>query len=270
MAENFQQTCSECGAILSDSSKSDPPRCESCQTMSQNVPSPAPKTPGEQSGQTAQLAASKRTVIIGSEGDTDPNQAMTLDFVPSADPAEPTDYASDALVASRKLVGRFQVISILGRGSFGTVYRAHDPLLDREVVLKVPRFAPDDRDMMERFHREAKAAARLHHPNIVTLFENGQTDEGPYLVAEFINGAPLSQKLRENRPDLRTAVDWARQIADGLYYAHTEGIVHRDVKPANIMLTGPKNAGGGGLGAVRLGSRPHSGTKLVAGGHSRV
>ena len=236
MAENARQTCLVCGAILSDSSKSDPPCCESCQTTSQNVPSPAPKIPGEQSGQTAQLTASTRTVIISSDDDTDSSLAKTLDFVPSADPTEPTDFASDALVASKKLVGRFQVISILGRGSFGTVYRAHDPLLDREVALKVPRFAPDDHDMLERFHREAKAAARLHHPNIVTLYENGQTDEGPYLVAEFINGVPLSQKLRENRPDLRTAVDWARQIAEGLFYAHTEGIIHRDVKPANIML----------------------------------
>ncbi len=203
---------------------------------SQNTPSSALKTPGDPSGPTAHLAASKRTVIIGSDDDTDLNQAMTLDFVPSADPTEPTVYASDALVASRKLVGRFQVISILGRGSFGTVYRAHDPLLDREVALKVPRFGPDDRDMMERFHREAKAAARLHHPNIVTLYENGQTDEGPYLVTEFISGVPLSQKLREKRLDLRTAVDWTRQIAEGLHYAHAEGIVHRDVKPANIML----------------------------------
>ncbi len=236
MAENARQTCSECGAILSESSKTVPPRCECCLNASPNELSPAPKSPGGQSGQTAPLAASARTVILGSDGDTDPNQALTVDFVPSADPTEPTVHASDDRVAKKELVGRFKIISILGRGTFGTVYRAYDPLLDREVALKVPRFAADDREMMERFHREAKAAARLHHPNIVTLYENGQTDEGPYLVNEFVNGVPLSQMLRENRPDLRTAVDWARQIAEGLHYAHTEGIVHRDVKPANVML----------------------------------
>lgn len=236
MADNTRQTCSECGAVLSESNRTVPLRCESCLAASQNDSSFAPKAPGAQSSQTARLTASTKTVILGSSGDTDPNQAMTVDFVPSADPTEPTDYASDPLVAKKELVGRFQVISILGRGTFGTVYRAYDPLLDREVALKVPRFAADDREMMERFHREAKAAARLHHPNIVTLYENGQTDEGPYLVTEFINGVPLSQMLRENRPDLRTAVDWARQIAEGLHYAHTEGIVHRDVKPANVMM----------------------------------
>ncbi|TXT35561.1 MAG: WD40 repeat-containing protein, partial [Planctomycetota bacterium] len=107
---------------------------------------------------------------------------------------------------------------------------------DREVALKVPRFAPDDREMTERFHREARAAARLHHPNIVTLHENGQTDQGPYLVVEFIDGVPLSQLLREQPVELRVAVDWVRQIAEGLHYAHSEGIVHRDVKPANIMM----------------------------------
>lgn len=236
MADNARQTCSECGAILSESSNTFPPRCDSCLTTSPSKSSPVPNTPGEPSGLTAPLAASMRTVILGSDGDTDPNQALTVDFVPSADPTEPTAYASDDRVAKKEQVGRFQVLCILGRGTFGTVYRAYDPLLDREVALKVPRFAADDREMRERFHREAKAAARLHHPNIVTLFENGQTDEGPYLVTEFIDGVPLSQMLRENRPDLRTAVDWAKQIAEGLYYAHTEGIVHRDVKPANIML----------------------------------
>lgn len=221
MAEKARQTCSECGAILSESSKTVPPRCESCLNASLSSLSPDPKSPLGQSSQTAPFAASKKTVILGSTGDTDPNQALTVDFVPSAEPTEPTAYASDDRVAKKELVGRFKIISILGRGTFGTVYRAYDPLLDREVALKVPRFAADDREMMERFHREAKAAARLHHPNIVTLYENGQTDEGPYLVAEFVNGVPLSQMLRENRPDLRTAVDWARQIAEGLHYAHT-------------------------------------------------
>ncbi len=239
MAAIHRKTCSVCGAVLSESSAAVPPRCESCRAKSSDGSSSAPQAPAEQSGPTKPFAESTRTVILGPGSDTEQNPlhlAMTLDFVPSADPTEPTAAASDERVAKKEQVGRFRVISILGRGTFGTVYRAYDPLLDREVALKVPRFAPDDREMTERFHREAKAAARLHHPNIVTLYEHGLTDEGPYLVAEFVNGVPLSQMLREHLPDLRKAVDWTRQIAEGLHYAHTEGIVHRDVKPGNIMM----------------------------------
>ncbi|MBC7821191.1 MAG: serine/threonine protein kinase, partial [Planctomycetaceae bacterium] len=237
MAAFARQTCSVCGAVLSESTEAVPPRCEPCRAKSQEGSSSTPKVLAEQSGQTHEFAASTRTVILGRGVDTEQNLsqlAMTVDFLPSTDPTEPMPAASDARIANKEQVGRFQIVSILGRGTYGTVYRAYDPLLDREVALKVPRFAPDDREMTERFHREAKAAARLHHPNIVTLYEHGQTDEGPYLVSEFVNGVPLSQMLREQRPDLSKAVDWARQIAEGLHYAHTEGIVHRDVKPANI------------------------------------
>ena len=236
-----RQTCSECGAILSASTEAVPPRCESCRSKSQSSSSSFPISAAEQTGPTVPFAESQKTVILVSGRDTDgrlPQLAGTVDFIPSADPTEPTPHATDDRIASRKLVGRFRVVSILGRGSFGTVYRAYDPLLDREVALKVPRFAPDDHDMIVRFHREAKAAARLHHPNIVTLYENGKTDEGPYLVVEFVDGVPLSQLLREHPPDLRVAVDWVRQLAEGLQYAHSEGIVHRDVKPANVMING--------------------------------
>lgn len=239
MAAFTRQTCSVCGAVLSESSGVVPPRCESCWAKSPDIRSSGPGASAEPSDPTKPFPESPKTVIVGRGSDTGQNPrhlAATLDFVPSADPTEPTASASDDRVAKNELVGRFRVISILGRGTFGTVYRAFDPLLDREVALKVPRFAPDDREMTERFQREAKAAARLHHPNIVTLYEHGQTDEGPYLVSEFVNGVPLSQMLREQLPSLRQAVDWTRQIAEGLHYAHTEGIVHRDVKPANIMM----------------------------------
>jgi eukaryotic-like serine/threonine-protein kinase len=138
--------------------------------------------------------------------------------------------------AKKEHVGRFRVLGVLGSGSFGTVYRAYDPVLDREVALKVPRFVEDDPALPERFLREAKAAARLRHPNIVAIFESGQADGSPYIACEFVDGVPLSQHLREKPVDPQTAVEWARQIAEALDYAHGEGIVHRDIKPANIMV----------------------------------
>ena len=236
MAGNARQTCSECGAVLSEPNGVVTPRCSSCLAKLKVADS---SVPAERSDSTVPFAELPRTVILGSAADTDRHlsqNAMTVDFVPSLAPTEPTSNASDARVAKRESVGRFQVVSILGRGSFGTVYRAKDPLLDREVALKVPRFTSEEREMVERFQREAKAAARLHHPNIVTLYENGQTEEGPYLVSEFVDGVPLSQHIREQLIDIRKAVDLVRQIAEGLHYAHSEGIVHRDVKPANIMI----------------------------------
>ena len=133
-------------------------------------------------------------------------------------------------------IGRFKILAVLGQGAFGTVYHAFDQLLDREVALKIPRFRPTDQKMMERFHREAKSAARLHHPNIVSLFEHGQTEAGPYLASEYIDGETLYQVFKKRQFDLRTAVDWIRQIAVALDYAHSEGVVHRDIKPGNIIL----------------------------------
>ncbi|HEX5270136.1 MAG TPA: protein kinase, partial [Gemmataceae bacterium] len=134
-------------------------------------------------------------------------------------------------------VGRFQVRQRLGSGAFGTVYRAYDPQLDREVALKVPRAGLlDSPNRVERFLREARAAAQLRHPNIVPVYDAGQDGGRHYIAAAFIAGQALSAAVEENGIDCRRAATVVRALADAVGYAHTLGIVHRDIKPANVML----------------------------------
>lgn len=243
MADFVQPTCQKCGTLLTRSSDSTVWCCPKCKTVlgllgqSSDLTGCPPEGAGKR---TLSISDSERTVVRPGpeELNSDWHSNKTVDFVPSSESTERTSSGNREFRApTLKEIARFQVTDVLGCGSFGTVYRAFDPLLDREVALKVPRFANDDGGMMERFHREAKAAARLHHPNIVALHESGQTDDGPYLVTEFIDGEPLSRTLNGKPLEISTAVDWVRQIAEGLYYAHCEGIVHRDVKPGNVMIS---------------------------------
>ena len=119
----------------------------------------------------------------------------------------------------------------------GAVYKARQKQLDRLVALKIlPPRSGDDPAFAERFTREAKALAKLLHPNIVTLYEFGQADGIYYLLMEYVDGVSLGQLLRSSRVSAREALAIVPQICDALQYAHDQGIVHRDIKPENILL----------------------------------
>ena len=135
-------------------------------------------------------------------------------------------------------VSEFQLLAFLGRGGMGVVFRARDTTLDRMVALKImsPSLLADE-DAGARFLREAKSAAAIKHPNVVTIHSIHDSAELPFLVMEFIEGESLQQRLRRLRRQNSTELaDIARQVASGLAAAHTAGVVHRDVKPANILM----------------------------------
>lgn len=136
-------------------------------------------------------------------------------------------------------IGRYQILERVGRGGMGVLYRAFDPVLDREVAVKVmlADFSNDTDQMRPRFYREAKAAAKLQHRNIVTVFEFAEENNQPHIVMEFLRGIQLGSRMTE-LPSLTLPdkLDIVAQLCSGLGYAHTQGVVHRDVKPANVFL----------------------------------
>jgi hypothetical protein len=135
-------------------------------------------------------------------------------------------------------VGKFELLDELGSGSFGTVFRALDTELGREVAIKILRAGRlATAEDTERFLREARSAAVLEHPGIVSLFEVGRTDEGIcYLVEELVRGVTLAERLRAGPLDTRTAARLVAEVAEALAGAHARGVVHRDIKPSNIIL----------------------------------
>jgi TPR repeat protein/predicted Ser/Thr protein kinase len=133
-------------------------------------------------------------------------------------------------------IGRYQVIRTLGEGGMGAVYLALDPAIDRQVALKLMRAGFNTGSLRERFAREARAVGRLHHPNIVTIFEFGEHQGEPFIAMEYVEGDTLSSLIGRSDVSLSQLVGLMDGLCAGLHYAHRAGIIHRDIKPVNVMV----------------------------------
>jgi len=141
------------------------------------------------------------------------------------------------LTSGTKL-GPYEIESLVGAGGMGEVYRAHDARLNRTVAIKIlPSSFSADRDRLQRFAQEARAAAALNHPNILSIFDIGEQGGAPYVVSELLEGETLRARLKNGSLPIRRVIDYALQVARGLAAAHEKGIVHRDLKPENLFLT---------------------------------
>ena len=154
----------------------------------------------------------------------------TVDFVES--------FTAPPVEDVRKLFPHLEVDRLIGQGGMGAVYLARQPALDRPVALKLIRRRASDPTFVERFAREARAMARLSHPNVVTVHECGEAGGLPYLVMEYVSGPTLRDAMRSKALSPAAALAVVRQVCDALEFAHRQGVVHRDIKPENILLAG--------------------------------
>ena len=152
-------------------------------------------------------------------------------------------------------IGRYRVYGELGRGAMGVVYRAEDPLLNRPVAIKTILMSSDPAMRAEyeaRFQQEAKAAGGLNHPNLITIYDVGHEGDMAYMAMELLEGVELRDMMRSGRLELPFVLEVLAQVADGLAYAHERGVVHRDVKPGNIMIVGGRRAKVMDFGVARM------------------
>src|ERR1700740_1075066 len=141
-------------------------------------------------------------------------------------------------ILSGKRLGPYEILSAIGAGGMGEVYRARDTRLERIVAVKIlPDHLADRAELRERFEREARTVASLNHPHICTLHDIGQQDGTDFLVMEYLEGETLAERLKKGPLPLVQVLQYAIEIADALDKAHRKGITHRDLKPGNIMLT---------------------------------
>src|SRR5262249_44146293 len=172
-----------------------------------------------------------------------PAQAETSPFGPTLNEPPSTSSGQNrttpvppSAASALQRVGRYRILKKLGQGGMGPAYLAHDEQLDRQVALKVPSFSPGDSDSMLRFQREARAAATLSHPNLCPVYDVGEIGGTHYLTMAYIEGRPLSDLVREGPLEPHQAAEIVRRTALALEEAHTRGVIHRALKPSNIML----------------------------------
>jgi serine/threonine-protein kinase len=152
--------------------------------------------------------------------------------------AEPTDLNKPAPKELSGRIGKYEILHSIGKGAMGQVYKAHDTVLDRDVALKVMvAQIADDPELKQRFEREARAVAKMQHPNLVTVFDLGSHEGSPYIAMEFLKGQDLQKAVRQPPPmTLERKVAIIVQVLAGLAHAHQQSIIHRDIKPANIFI----------------------------------
>src|SRR5271166_920897 len=166
-------------------------------------------------------------------------------------------------------LGKYEIKRTLGRGAMGTVYEGWDPIIARRVAIKTVKLPdsadPETEDALARFRREAQAAGRLTHPNIVAVFDYGETNDLAYIVMEFVDGPSLKMLLDKNeRFALADTVRVMQDLLAGLQFSHERGVVHRDIKPANVMLTssGQSKIADFGIARIESSSMTQAGTLL--------
>jgi len=199
----------------------DPRRCrEPCPEVR------SPSTPTLQlDGRRTAPTAAARTVRYSGSPDTEPTVRRSA--------GRGAQTIASSVPPSPIILERYRLKKRLGSGSFGTVWSAHDERLERDVAVKI---LPRDRVVQARFEREARAAARLQHPAIVTLYEAAVDDDGAYLVSELVKGPTLDDLLSAGKLSDRDVLEVAIGLCDALTHAHEQGVIHRDVKPSNILV----------------------------------
>src|SRR5579871_869195 len=165
-------------------------------------------------------------------------------------------------------IGKYEVVGLLGKGGMGVVYKANDPLLGRSVAIKMMTTLDyvDNPDLLQRFYREAQSTGNLHHRNIVTVYELGDHEGSPYLVMEYLEGETLDAVIQSNRPlSLLDQINFIIEVCDGLGYAHQRSVVHRDIKPGNIMVLKDNSVKIVDFGIAHIGNRTVTRTGQLLG-----